>query len=258
MGINIICCIKALVTEAPAGPTIRKAQMCALNPFDRPTLEQALRLKEELGGTVTALSMGPDDCTFALYEALALGVDRAVLLCDRALAGSDTLATSTALAAAVEKLTPCDILIFGTRTSDSDTGQVGPQTAVLLNMPIITWSSSVMQSGGVFRVERRADGYHETYETKTPFALTVHPAALTPRDVALSGLEHAYEKQKVERWNLAKLGLSAAAVGDAGSPTKVVSLTRVSKERRCTLISGSPDEQADLLIAELLKLGVIG
>src|SRR4030065_2112942 len=82
--------------------------------------------------------MGPDVACLSLYGAMALGVDRAVLISDPALAGSDTLATSTALGAAVMKLRPFDLILFGTRTSDSDTGQVGPQTAVRIGLPIIT------------------------------------------------------------------------------------------------------------------------
>jgi electron transfer flavoprotein beta subunit len=128
--VNIIVCIKSVVTEAPRGKIVRTADKCALNPFDRPVLEMAVQLKERTRGSVTALSMGPPIADAALHEALAAGADRAVLLCDPALAGSDTLATATALCAGVQFLSPFDLLLFGTRTSDSDTGQVGPQEIV--------------------------------------------------------------------------------------------------------------------------------
>ena len=135
---HIIVCIKSVVIDAPRGKTVRTADTCALNPFDRPALEVALQLKEKHGGSVTVMSMGPPTAETALREALAAGADRAVLLCDPAMAGSDTLATSTALCAGVSGLAPFDLLLFGTRTSDSDTGQVGPQTAVLLDLPMVT------------------------------------------------------------------------------------------------------------------------
>ena len=151
MAFHIITCIKAVATKTPANGISRTADTAELNPFDRIALERALALAEERNGTVTVLSMGPESCAFVLYEAMAMGADRGILLSDRRLADSDTLATSTALAAAIEKLAPCDLVIFGTRTADSDTGQVGPQTAVALNLPLVTgvlsyeWNHHVCQ-----------------------------------------------------------------------------------------------------------------
>ena len=123
---RIIVSIKSVVTRAPKGKTVRSAHHCTLNPFDRPAIETALRLKEAHGGTITAVSMGPASAKAALSEAMAMGVDRAVLACDPAFAGGDTLATATTLAAVVTYISPFDLLLFGTRTADSDTGQVGP------------------------------------------------------------------------------------------------------------------------------------
>ena len=97
MSLNIIVCIKSVVTSAPGGRVIRTADNCILNPFDRPAIEMALKLREKNGGTVTAVTMGPETGSIALYEALALGVDKGVLITDRAFAGSDTLATSKTL-----------------------------------------------------------------------------------------------------------------------------------------------------------------
>ena len=134
MSLNIIVCIKSVVTSAPGGRVVRTSDNCILNPFDRPAIETALKLREDNGGNVTAITMGPETGSIALYEALAMGVDKGVLVTDRAFAGSDTLATSKTLAAAIGKLKPFDLVIFGARSSDSDTGQVGPQTAVHLNI----------------------------------------------------------------------------------------------------------------------------
>jgi len=137
---------------------IRSHDSTELNPFDRPVLETALRIKEARGGIVTALSMGPESSISAISEARAMGVDRGVLTCDPALAGSDTLATSTALAAAIGKLAPFDLVLFGTRTSDSDTGQVGPQAALLLGIPLVTQVHSIEHIDSGLYVERTADG----------------------------------------------------------------------------------------------------
>ena len=161
----------------PRGKIVRTADKCALNPFDRPALEIALQLKETHGGSVTVISMGPPSAEAALREALATGADRAVLLCDPALAGSDTLATSTALRAGVDYLAPFDLLLFGTRSSDSDTGQVGPQTAVLLGIPMVTGAVKIDGAHERFTVERKVDGFQEIFAVTTPAALTIHPTA---------------------------------------------------------------------------------
>ena len=258
MGLHIIVCIKAVLLEPPQGQLIRSADALGLNPFDWPALEVALRMKEEHGGTVTALSMGPEASVFVLFEAMAMGVDRIVLVCDSALAGSDTLATSTALAAAIKKLSPFDLILFGTRTADSDTGQVGPQTVVLLDLPMVTWAHSIEWIDSGLLVERRADDFHEKFELSLPAALTIHPRSVHPRGVRLSGIELAFEKGEVEKWNLADLGLSSDQVGWAGSPTRVPSWKRVTRERKCEFITGTAEEQVEKLVSRLAKSGLIG
>jgi len=258
MKLNIIVCIKSVVIAVPDRKVIRTAESCELNPFDRPALEAALRLKETYGGTVTALSMGPKASTFSLLEAIAMGVDQSVLVCDPALAGSDTFATSTTLAAAIKKLAPFDLILFGTRTADSDTGQVGPQTAVFLDLPLVTSIYSIEQMNTGLCVKRRADALWEKFELSLPAVLTIHPSSAQPRDVGLSGIESAFEEGEVENWNLLDLGLSPNQVGEAGSYTRVLSLVRVKKERKCEFLSGTTEEQADELIRRLGESGLIG
>ena len=261
---HVIVCVKSVVKRAsaemltPDGRLIRTALASELNPYDRPALETALRLTEERGGSVTALSMGPDVARETLYEALALGVDRAVLLCDKALAGSDTLATSFALAAAINKLAPFDLVIFGARTADSDTGQVGPQTAVLLGLPLVTFTSSIKINESGLEVERRADGFRELFAVELPAALTIHPAAVMPRDAPLAGIEAAYTTGRIETLSCRDLDLEAGRIGEAGSPTRVISLRQVTIERKCELIAGTVEEQAEELVQRLVDMGLIG
>lgn len=255
---HIIVCIKAVIAQVPGKRVVRAPDVLALNPFDRSALEVALCMKEESSGTVTAISMGPESAAFALSEAMATGVDRGVLVCDPALAGSDTLATSTALAAAIRKLKPFDLVLFGTRTADSDTGQVGPQTAVLLNLPLVTGVSSIEQRDASLLVERRADEFQESFEVSLPAALTIHPGSVQPRDLGLSGIERAFEEGKVDQWGLSELGLSPDQVGWAGSATLVASWTRAIKEKKCEFLSGGAEEQADELLKRLVALGLIG
>jgi electron transfer flavoprotein beta subunit len=220
-------------------------------------LGAALGLKKERGGTVTVLSMGPEAGTAAIYEALALGADRGILLCDPALAGSDTLATSTALGAALKKLEPFDLVCFGTRTSDSDTGHVGPQTAVLMGLPLASQVQSFELGASMLTAERKIDGILETVEVPLPAALTIHPASFPPGDPPLYGIEAAFQAQPIEKWGLEELSLSPEVLGEAGSPTRVLSMTPVSRERKCDILTGSPDEQADKLLKILTDAGVI-
>jgi electron transfer flavoprotein beta subunit len=189
---------------------------------------------------------------------MALGVDRSILLCDSALSGSDTLATATALGAAIKKLAPFDLVLFGIRTADSDTGQVGPQTAILLNLPLVTWGYSIAPTDNEFIVERRADGFREKFALSFPAMVTVHPGSAQPRDVGLHGIESAFAERKVEYWDLKELGLSPEQVGEPGSPTRVISLKRVKKVRKCKFLTGSAEEQAQDLARLFVDTGLVG
>ena len=259
MGLHIIVCIKSVVLQATGTKIVRTPDLCELNSFDRPALETALCLKETHGGSVTALTMGPPDTGSAvLHEALAMGADRGVLLSDPALVGSDTLATSTAIGAALNALAPFDLVLFGTRTSDSDTGQVGPQTAVLLDLPLVTSATSIDKIASGLRVNRISDEFVETFETTLPAALTIHPTAVQPRDVSLMGIQQTFEQERLEKLTLSSLGLTPEQVGDAGSGTRVLSMQQVSRKRSCDFIEGSVEEQADKLLENLVKLGLVG
>ena len=255
---HIIVCIKSVVTDAPRGKIVRTADKSILNPFDRPALEVALQLKEKHGGSVTVLSMGPPTAEATLREALAMGSDRAVLLCDPALAGADTLATATALCAGVHHLAPFDLVLFGTRTSDSDTGQVGPQTAVLAGLSMVTGATGIDGASDRLIVKREVDGFQEVYEVATPASLTIHPAAAGPRDAALGSIAAAFDEMPVETLTIAQVGLDPNQVGDAGSPTRVRSMKPTKKDRACRWIDGPPTAQADELVRQLVDAGLIG
>lgn len=258
MAFHIIVCIKSVITRAPANGTLRSVDTAVLNPFDRIALERALTLSAERKGTVTALSMGPESCSFALFEAIAMGAHRGILLSDPRCADSDTLATSTALAGAIGKLAPYDLILFGTRTSDSDTGQVGPQTAVSLEIPLVTGVTSLEWKKKVLRVERRIDEFREIFELSPPAAFTIHPAAVKPRDIPLGGIEDAFTCEEVGLLTLDDLSLDPAKVGTTGSPTRVVSMKKVSRERKCEFIEGTVEDQADVVVTRLKESGLLG
>jgi electron transfer flavoprotein beta subunit len=126
---------------------------------------------------------------------------------------------------------------------------VGPQTAAILNLPFVTGAVAIEKTDDGVKVKRRADGFVEKFEMTFPAALTIHPAAVKPRDAGFGSIATAYDSHSVERWTLKDLGLSAKQVGEGGSPTRVVSLNRVKKERKCEFLSGESEEQAETLIS---------
>ena len=137
MALNIVVCVKSVMLGALPGKNRRASENMELNPFDLPALALGISLARAHNGTVTVVSMGPQNATFGLYQALSMGADKAILICDPALKESDTYVTATVLGNAIKQRSPFDLVLFGTRSSDSDTGHVGPQTAEMLNLPFI-------------------------------------------------------------------------------------------------------------------------
>ena len=258
MSIHIIVCIKSVVKSAPKGKARRTPDNSELNPFDRPALEAALQLKEAHTGRITALSMGPAVSLEALAEAQAMGADRAILISDRALAESDTLVTAQVLAAAIQKIGDFDFLFFGTRTADSDTGQVGPQVATALNLPFVSRIKALSKATQGWEARRIMDAWEEHWEVQTPAAATIDGRAFTPRPVGLTDISAVYAQTSIEQWNLHNLGMAQDAVGLVGSPTRVASLTPIKRDRRGLMLDGEPQEQVNILIEKLVQAGLIG
>lgn len=258
MPLHSIVCIKSVVRAAPDGIGRRTPDNSELNPFDRPALEAALRLKTSQGGLVTALSMGPAVSIEALAEAQAMGADRAILISDPALAGSDTLVTARVLAAAIARIAPYDFVFFGCRTSDSDTGQVGPQTATLLDIPFMGGATQMQSNAGVWEIQRLMDDWEERWELNPPAALTIHPSAFAPRPTPLTGIAQAHDRLDVNTWQLSDLKLSVEKVGLTGSPTRVSNLQKVKHKRSCHMLEGEPQEKIEALIEYLTTKGVMG
>ncbi len=265
MSLHCIVCIKSVVREAPQGIGRRTPENSELNPYDRPAVEAALRLKELTGGRVTALSMGPEVGSEALAETQAMGVDEAILVNDPALAGSDTLVTSRVLAAAVRRAAPFDLILFGTRTSDSDTGQVGPQTATVLGIPFLggvkkidqKLEQKLGQQSGHWEMKRQMDDWEENWAVAFPAAVTIHPRAFKPRPIPLIGIAQAHDPLDVKTWGLADIGVPIEEVGLQGSPTRVAQLEKLKRGRTCRMLEGEPQAQVEALIAHLKTMGVM-
>ncbi|MDJ0766300.1 MAG: electron transfer flavoprotein subunit beta/FixA family protein [Myxococcota bacterium] len=254
---NAIVCIKAVIKGGTDAHVNRSEHVTELNPFDRQAIHLALALTSQYGGSVTALSIGPASCDFVLYEAVALGCDQGVLICDERIRGSDTIATSRVLAAGIQQLPKADLIFMGTQTSDSDASQVGPQTAVMLDLPLVTRVQSIAPERDTLRLERIADGFREVYNVAPPAVLTIHPSAAEPPCPSLLGLEMAYQSAPIAHWSLDKIGLDEHRVGDSGSPTRVQSISEISTDRECKFLDGTVAEQTETLLKNYIHQGTL-
>ncbi|MFH1003402.1 MAG: electron transfer flavoprotein subunit beta/FixA family protein [Chloroflexota bacterium] len=260
---KIIVCIKQVpdTTEVKIDPEtntlVRQGIQSVVNPFDSYALEEGVRLKEQHGGQVTVISMGPPQAETALREALATGADEAILLSDRAFAGADTLATAYTLARAIDKLAPYDLVICGRQTTDGDTGQVGPEVAEILGLPFVAYVSRVEEiAGGQMRVRRMVEEGHEVVAFPLPGVITVAKDINVPRLPSLRGKMKA-KSAAVPAWTAADLAADADRVGMAGSATRVTRIFYPQRTHQAEIIPGDPDEQVERLMARLREAKLI-
>lgn len=259
---NIIVCIKQVpnTTDVRIDPLtntlIREGVESVINPFDAYAIEEAVRLKERLGGKVTALTMGPPQAENALKEAISLGCDEAVLVSDRKFAGSDTWATSYTLSAAIKKLGAFDVIICGKQASDGDTAQVGPGISAHLNIPQVTYVKKIEQiSAASAKVERMTEEGYDIVETPLPCLFTVVKEINTPRLPSMRGMMKA-KSVKVTKWTADDIEADPRLLGLDGSPTRVVKIFTPAPRKGGEILNGDTADIAREL-AELLKDAVI-
>ncbi len=234
---------------------IRDSAGSILNPFDAYAVEEALLLRERCGGTVKAFSMGIPAAAEMLRRVLALGVDDALLLTDRAFAGSDTLATSRVLAAAIRADGLPDLILCGRMATDGDTAQVGPMLAECLGIPHVSDVAAVEEITGEAAVVRRLTDYgYVRIRVRLPALLTVLKEINNPRLPSLTGILQAEEKT-VPSADHNSLGIDPARTGLAGSATRVVSSFRPVLEKKSEILSGTPEQQARLFLERLNAAG---
>jgi electron transfer flavoprotein alpha/beta subunit len=261
--VKIVVCIKQvpdttnIKVDPETGTLKRETAGTVMNPFDMYAVEEGLRIKEKLGGTVTVITMGPPMAKDMLKTAIAMGVDEAVLLTDRLLAGSDTWATSYALAKAAQK-SGFDIILFGKQAVDGDTAQVGPSTAQYLNIPSITWVKKIREiSEKEISAERMMEDGLDVIKSSLPVALTVVKEINEPRLESLKGKMRA-KKYEPASWTLADIGGDEKMVGVKNSPTRVAKSWSASRVTgKAEMLSGEPAEIADKLYNGLKTIGII-
>ncbi len=257
---NIVICIKQVpgTTEIKIDPKtntlVREGVKSIVNPFDAYALEEGVRLKERYGGKVTVITMGPPQAEEALRETISLGADEAILLSDRAFAGSDTWATSYVLSKAAAKIANYDIIICGRQTLDGDTGQVGPELSEMLKIPFVSYISKVEEIKDKYiRVQRMIEEGHEEIETTLPAVITVVKEINVPRLPSLRGSMKA-KTAKIPVWTAADIGVEADKAGIPGSPTRVVKIFFPKREHKSEIFQGTVEEQIEKLVERLEKI----
>ncbi len=257
-GMKIIVCIKQVIAgdQVKIDPSThslsRSPEFSCINPFDLFALNMAVQIKKEYSGSVTAVTMGPEISEEVLWEALAVGADRAILLSDPRFASSDTLATSYVLGMGVRKIGEFDLILCGMRTADGDTGQVGPQLAEELSIPYVTGVEKLEKKKNLFHLGRLSDGYREILEVSAPALFTISSKA-TVHLPSLIEIQDAHNRCAIERWNSRDLNVDLTRVGSSGSCTSVEELIPVRHQKSCVFIEGDPRQQAKLLFSKLIE-----
>jgi electron transfer flavoprotein beta subunit len=207
----------------PQTKRLDRSGEAGLNAFDANAVEEALRIKEAAGeGEIVLVSVGPARALEAMRKALAMGADRAILVSDDAAAGSDLVATSYVLAAALEREQP-DLVLFGQQASDSDGAVLWAAVAERLRRPLVSQASELTVEGGKVQVKRQTEFGYDRIEAPLPAVVAVSDAINEPRYPSLKGIMGAKKKPQ-DVLDLAAIGADAGAVGDAGSRTTVLEL----------------------------------
>lgn len=226
---DIVVCIKQVphpdyfskVIIDPATKQLRREGVpLVINPADRNAIELGLQLKEQFSVNVIIVSMGPPVARQALEEALAMGADEGILLCDPAFAGADSLATAFTLATAIKKFCACFLILCGNETIDSGTAQVGPQVAEFLDVPHVTNVRKVsFNKDGVLMAERALENGYMKVKARLPALLTVTREINEPRLPSVMGVMSVAQKP-LSIFGLRQIGLEfLEKVGRSGSPT---------------------------------------
>ena len=257
---NIIVCIKqvpdteAQIKIAPDGKSIVKEDIkWVMNPYDEFGVEEALRIKEKLGGDVTVVGLGPKRVAESIRTALAMGADKGILISDPAAEGSDAIGIARALAEVIKKV-PHDLIFTGQRGVDDDMGIVGASLAEFLgipHLPVIV-KVEVAQDGKSVKVHRPIEGQTLIMESPLPALITAQKGLNEPRYASLPGIMKA-KKKPLEEKNLASLGLNAADFGVAARKLKILQLTPPPQRKAGKMISGDSSEQKAAELARVLR-----
>ena len=260
---KIIVCIKqipeptSIRLDPETGSIIRKDVSSIINPNDKNAIEAALTIREKHGGTVIALSMGPDQAEEALREALGMGVDAAVLLTDQQFAGADTWATSHTLGLAIRKMAPYDLIVCGIEALDGMTAQVGPQLAEFLDIPQLTYAINITLENNKVKIRQKLGDMDRMLEASLPALVTVARKINEPRIPPIDAILGAYEKD-IPVWRANDFPGEENNFGLKASPTRLGKMFTLPTSRaQVEILEGNPTEAAGKLLEILKEKGVV-
>jgi electron transfer flavoprotein beta subunit len=265
---NVIVCVKQVIDpEAP--PASFKIDAAAnkvvpptgispvLDPYAEYAVEAALKIKDTVGGKVTAVSLGTDQLRDVVKKPLSMGADELVLLEDEAFAGGDSWSTAYALAMAIKKIGEYDLILCGREASDWNAGQVGSGIAEILELPSVTLVKKIELTDGKAKVERATDNGYEVIEVSLPALLTISHEIGEPRYPTIKGIMAAKKKEPIS-WAPGDIGVEPSQIGVAGRRTKLAKLFQPVREGKCEIIEGeSPDEAGTNLANKLREAKIL-
>ncbi|MEM2272928.1 MAG: electron transfer flavoprotein subunit beta/FixA family protein [Candidatus Bathyarchaeia archaeon] len=261
---DIVVCVKHVPDTAEAeiridasGKDIEKRGLVFdINEWDDYAIEEAVRIKEKFGGTVTVVTVGPEDADNTLRKCLARGADKAIRLTDSKVFGSDAYAIAKILYNIIKSM-HFDLVLTGAQTSDDGSAIVGPVLAEFLGIPHVTMVKKIEFKDGKAVVNRELEGgFEEMLEVDLPALFTIQTGINEPRYVSIMAIRRAMQKE-IKVMTLADIGLSEKDVGEAGSWLRVESLFIPPAEKKVEFISGSPDEIASKIVEILRGRGLI-
>jgi len=258
----IVCCKQVPDPEAPPASfkvdSVAKKMVTAadvkpvLGQYEEFALEAALRIKDKLGGKITALMLGNNLVRDVIKKALAVGSDELILLEDKTFDGADSWSIAYSLARAIKKIGKFDLIFCGRQSSDLGAGQVGLGIAELLGIPAVAVAKKVEVVGGKAKVEQVIPGGYQVVEVTLPALITVTSELGALRYATLKGIMAAAKKQPVI-WKPADIGLEPSQVGLAGSRTRIDKLFQPIKETKCEMIEGETPAEAGANLALRLR-----
>ena len=263
---DIVVCVKQVPhpdylgkvsLDTSRGTVDREGVPAIINPVDRNALEEALRIRDELSGRVVVLTMGPPQARKALEDALAMGADSAIHLCDKAFAGADTLATAQALAYGIDKLQDVSLVLCGNATIDSGTRQVAVQLAELLDIPCVVDVEEITPEDEHSLLTRRVweRGYIRI-RVKMPAVIAVTGDINQPRLPNVLGIMAAAGKE-IKEWCAADVEADISRVGLAGSPTCFWQMSEFHAGRQGKILQGPAEDVVDAALDRLKKMEIL-
>jgi len=259
---KIVVCIKQVpdtkggVKFNPDGTLDRASMLTIMNPDDKAGLEAALRLKDQYGAEVTALTMGLPKADEVLRKAMAMGADKGILVTDRVLGGADTWATSTTIAGALRNI-DYDLIITGRQAIDGDTAQVGPQISEHLDIPVVSYTQDIKIEGDYIIAQRQFDDRYHVVKVKMPCLLTALSELNEPRYMTPGGIFDAYAKD-VTVWGRVDLkDVDDSNLGLAGSPTKIAKASDKVRKGAGEVVNLDANESVTYIMNKLAEKHVI-